>query len=51
MILLGLLELTSYKCTILVFEGLLPDNHNKIIVDLLFIMVHQHRLAKALDTL
>ncbi|KAG2346000.1 hypothetical protein BDR05DRAFT_974834 [Suillus weaverae] len=34
------------QCSIPVFDGLLPDNHNKIIMDLLFIMAHWHRLAK-----
>jgi hypothetical protein len=29
-----------------VFEGLLPEPHNKIIMDLLFIMAHWHGLAK-----
>ncbi|KAG2346750.1 hypothetical protein BDR05DRAFT_974360 [Suillus weaverae] len=34
------------QCSIPVFDGLLPDNHNKIIMDLLFIMAHWHGLAK-----
>ncbi|KAG2051212.1 hypothetical protein BDR06DRAFT_890275, partial [Suillus hirtellus] len=34
------------QCSIPVFEGLLPDTHNKILLDLLFIMVHWHGLAK-----
>jgi hypothetical protein len=38
--------LTLYKCSIPVFEGLLPDAHNKILLDLLFIMAHWHGLAK-----
>lgn len=45
-ILLGPLELTFCKCSIPVFEGLLPNDHNKIVVDLLFIMAHWHGLAK-----
>jgi hypothetical protein len=45
-ILLGSLELTLYKCSIPVFDGLLPDDHNKIVIDLLFIMAHWHGLAK-----
>lgn len=38
--------LTLYKCSIPVFEGLLPDAHNIILLDLLFIMAHWHGLAK-----
>ncbi|KAG2341459.1 hypothetical protein BDR05DRAFT_949777 [Suillus weaverae] len=34
------------QCSILVFEGLLPEPHNKIIIDLLFVMAHWHGLAK-----
>ncbi|KAG1842190.1 hypothetical protein DFJ58DRAFT_732177 [Suillus subalutaceus] len=34
------------QCSIPVFEGLLPEAHNKIIMDLLFIMAHWHGLAK-----
>ncbi|KAG2059281.1 hypothetical protein BDR06DRAFT_979903 [Suillus hirtellus] len=34
------------QCSILVFEGLLSDAHNKILLDLLFIMAHWHGLAK-----
>ncbi|KAG1857827.1 hypothetical protein F4604DRAFT_1931350 [Suillus subluteus] len=34
------------QCSILVFEGLLPDAHNKILLDLLFVMAHWHGLAK-----
>ncbi|KAG2054377.1 hypothetical protein BDR06DRAFT_982438 [Suillus hirtellus] len=34
------------QCSIPVFEGLLPDAHNKILLDLLFIMAHWHGLAK-----
>lgn len=29
-----------------VFEGLLPEPHNKIVLDLLFLMAHWHGLAK-----
>ena len=35
-----------YKCSIPVFEGLLPDKHNSTLMDLLFIMAHWHTLAK-----
>ncbi len=28
------------------FEGLLPDKHNVILMDLLFILAHWHALAK-----
>ncbi|KAG2051503.1 hypothetical protein BDR06DRAFT_973805 [Suillus hirtellus] len=35
-----------YKCSILVFEGLLPNAHNKILLNLLFTMVHWHGLTK-----
>lgn len=38
--------LTFYKCSIPVFEGLLPEPHNKIVIDLLFILAHWHGLAK-----
>ena len=41
-----LLILIVSKCAILVFEGLLPDVHNKIIMDLLFEMATWHFLAK-----
>ncbi|KAG1732431.1 uncharacterized protein EDB91DRAFT_1251784 [Suillus paluster] len=34
------------QCSIPVFKGLLPKGHNKIIMDLLFIMAHWHGLAK-----
>ncbi|KAG2057274.1 hypothetical protein BDR06DRAFT_980942 [Suillus hirtellus] len=34
------------QCSIPVFEGLLPNAHNKILLNLLFIMVHWHGLAK-----
>ncbi|KAG1832562.1 hypothetical protein F4604DRAFT_1945993 [Suillus subluteus] len=34
------------QCSIPVFEGLLPDAHNKILLDLLFVMAHWHGLAK-----
>lgn len=28
------------------FEGLLPDFHNRVVLDLLFLMAHWHSLAK-----
>ncbi|KAG1881540.1 hypothetical protein C8R48DRAFT_587375 [Suillus tomentosus] len=35
------------QCSIPVFDGLIPDdNHNKIVIELLFIMSHWHGLAK-----
>ncbi|KAG2737310.1 hypothetical protein P692DRAFT_20883715, partial [Suillus brevipes Sb2] len=34
------------QCSIPVFEGLLPDPHNQIVMDLLFTMAHWHGLAK-----
>ncbi|KAG2084375.1 uncharacterized protein F5147DRAFT_782501 [Suillus discolor] len=34
------------QCSIPVFEGLLPEAHNKILLDLLFTMAHWHGLAK-----
>ncbi|KAG2028940.1 hypothetical protein BDR03DRAFT_882286, partial [Suillus americanus] len=34
------------QCSIPVFEGLLPDPHNKIVINLLFTMAHWHGLAK-----
>ncbi|KAG2740831.1 hypothetical protein P692DRAFT_20689050, partial [Suillus brevipes Sb2] len=34
------------QCSIPVFDGLLPGNHNKIVMNLLFIMAHWHGLAK-----
>jgi hypothetical protein len=46
MILIRLCELTLYKCSIPVFEGLLPEPHNQIVIDLLFTMAHWHGLAK-----
>lgn len=42
----GLRGLILSKCSIPVFDGLLPDEHNKIVLDLLFIMAHWHGLAK-----
>ena len=38
--------LMALKCAIPVFEGLLPEVHNKIIMDLLFEMATWHFLAK-----
>ena len=38
--------LTSLKCAIPVFEGLLPEMHNKIVMDLLFELATWHFLAK-----
>jgi hypothetical protein len=46
MILIRPCELTLCKCSIPVFEGLLPDPHNQIVMDLLFTMAHWHGLAK-----
>ena len=37
---------TPAKCAIIVFDGLLPEPHNKSICELLFIMSHWHALAK-----
>jgi hypothetical protein len=34
------------KCAIPVFEGLLPEPHNTIVLDLLFTLAHWHSLAK-----
>lgn len=34
------------QCAIPVFEGLLPEPHNKVVLDLLFLMAHWHGLAK-----
>lgn len=34
------------KCAIPVFEGLLPEPHNTIVLDLLFTLGHWHSLAK-----
>jgi hypothetical protein len=34
------------KCSIPVFDGLFPSDHNKMIVDLLFTLAHWHGLAK-----
>ncbi|KAG1777570.1 hypothetical protein EV702DRAFT_1197182 [Suillus placidus] len=34
------------QCSIRFFEGLLPNPHNKIVVNLLFTMAHWHGLAK-----
>lgn len=34
------------QCSIPVFEGLLPENHNKIILDLLFSLALWHGIAK-----
>ena len=38
--------LTSLKCAIPVFEGLLLEEHNKIVMDLLFELATWHFLAK-----
>ncbi|KJA13591.1 hypothetical protein HYPSUDRAFT_151446 [Hypholoma sublateritium FD-334 SS-4] len=34
------------QCSMPVFEGLLPDEHNQNLMDLLFILAHWHALAK-----
>lgn len=39
-------ELILLKCSIPVFDGLLPNDHNKVIMNLLFIMAHWHALVK-----
>ncbi|KAG2067230.1 hypothetical protein BDR04DRAFT_1129692 [Suillus decipiens] len=38
--------LTRSKCSIPVFDGLLPEPHNRVVLQLLFTMSHWHRLAK-----
>jgi hypothetical protein len=40
------LELILHQCAIPVFDGLFPNNHNAIVMDLLFVMAHWHGLAK-----
>jgi hypothetical protein len=39
-------NLSRIQCAIPVFEGLLPEPHNKFVMELLFTMVHWHGLAK-----
>jgi hypothetical protein len=34
------------KCAIPVFDGLLPEPHNRAVLELLFVMAHWHGLAK-----
>jgi hypothetical protein len=36
----------SFKCAIPVFECLLEDKHNKVVLDLLFLLAYWHSLAK-----
>jgi hypothetical protein len=38
--------MTFVKCAIPVFDGLLPDPHNRIVTELLFALAHWHALAK-----
>jgi hypothetical protein len=35
-----------YQCAIPAFEGLLPEPHNRNVLELLFVMAHWHGLAK-----
>ena len=35
-----------FQCTIPVFDGLLPEPHNRRVLELLFVMAHWHSLAK-----
>jgi len=39
-------NLSRIQCAIPVFEGLLPEPHNKFVMELLFTMAHWHGLAK-----
>ena len=43
---IGRRELILHKCSIPVFDGLFPGDHNKMVMDLLFTMAHWHGLAK-----
>lgn len=43
---LNVLANLFFKCAIPAFESLLPEPHNKIILDLLFLMANWHGLAK-----
>lgn len=43
---IGRRKLISCKCSIPVFDGLFPGDHNKMVMDLLFNMAHWHGLAK-----
>lgn len=38
--------MTSVKCAFTVFDGLLPEPHNRIVTELLFSLAHWHALAK-----
>jgi len=38
--------MTSVKCTFTVFNGLLPEPHNRTVTELLFTLAHWHALAK-----
>jgi len=38
--------MTSVKCAFTVFDGLLPEPHNRIVTELLFTLAHWHALAK-----
>lgn len=40
------MQLFWFQCALPVFEGLLPEPHNKRVMDLLFVMTHWHGLAK-----
>jgi hypothetical protein len=39
-------SLRCLKCAITVFDGLLPEPHNRTVTELLFIMAHWHAMAK-----
>lgn len=39
-------NVSNYKCALPVFEGLLPEPHNTIILDLLFTLCEWHAMAK-----
>jgi hypothetical protein len=45
-ILLSFHSSSSSQCAIPVFDGLLPEPHNRVVLDLLFVMAHWHGLAK-----
>ena len=38
--------MTSAKCAFTVFDGLLPEPHNRTVTELLFTLAHWHALAK-----
>jgi hypothetical protein len=45
-ILLSFHNSLRFQCAIPVFDGLLPEPHNCVVLDLLFVMAHWHGLAK-----